>query len=103
MSESKECKVTLCEGGIWECQRHELQQELDAVRSDRSLLDDCNINLNYKVIELEKQLADAKAQIKDYGAALEAITKRHDWHPDLGQCICEEHKKAKETLKKWKG
>lgn len=30
--------------------------------------------------------------------ALVAITKRHDWMPEMGQCICKEHKGAYEAI-----
>lgn len=32
--------------------------------------------------------------------ALEKLAKRHDWMPDMGQCICKEHLNAYEALAK---
>lgn len=38
--------------------------ELDSVRADRDLLDDANIDLNYKVIAMTKQLGVAEEALK---------------------------------------
>jgi len=35
--------------------------------------------------------------------ALVAITKRHDWMPEMGQCICKEHKGAYEAIAQIEG
>lgn len=34
--------------------------------------------------------------------ALEALAKRHDWTPGMGQCICQQHADAEAVLEQFK-
>lgn len=36
--------------------------------------------------------------LKDIILAARALAERHKWHPDLGECICTEHRTIKTTL-----
>lgn len=38
---------------------------------------------------------------EEYRAALSALSRRHDWIPAMGQCICLEHQVAREVLAKY--
>lgn len=50
----------LAEVAELQVQVRELKEKLEGVESDRSLLDDANIELNHRVIELEKELENVK-------------------------------------------
>lgn len=39
------------------------------------------------------------ARIENLEAALKALSDRHDWQPGMGQCVCSQHKEAREALK----
>lgn len=77
-------------------ERDKLQRELDEAKQQLAEATQREINLRSDWIE-------ARAEIKDYEIALVNLMHRHDWHPELGQCVCFEHKQARETLNKWSG
>lgn len=43
-----------------------------------------------------------QASRKELVKALKDLSDRHEWHPDVGSCICEPHKRAQAILKKEK-
>lgn len=51
-----------------------------------------------KMNEYEKELTALRAVAEE----AEALSKRHDWHPELGKCICKQHVKFEDALKSWK-
>lgn len=58
-----------------------------------------------RMIEHSAYLA-LEAEALKLEAALEALAKRHDWTPGMGQCICQQHADAEAALaqfKKWRG
>lgn len=48
------------------------------------------------------RLAPLLSLMPDIVEALENLRKRHNWHPDLGECVCKEHIEAQQTLAKIK-
>lgn len=50
------------------------------------------------IMKMDKELTALRAVAEE----AEALSKRHDWHPELGKCICKQHVKFEDALKSWK-
>lgn len=74
-----------------------LEEKLIAVAKDRDQLraevERLHAAWGKPNVELFDQLAEAKM-------VLEALYKRHLWHPDMGECICDAHADAAALLAK---
>lgn len=39
-----------------------------------------------------------RERVKELEAALKALAHRHGWEPELGPCVCDEHRRAADIL-----
>lgn len=71
-----------------------MRQEIDGGELEKRLS---------QIRDSEHSVKELEAKLKIAVTALDALAKRHDWHPELGKCICAEHKDAKAALEKIRG
>ena len=52
---------------------------------------------NAHIKTLERHLEDADKKIEELTKLLNGLAQRHDWSPDLGQCVCRYHVEWRES------
>lgn len=50
------------------------------------------------VLRMTARIEELSARCAKLEAALKALSDRHDWQPGMGQCVCQQHKQAREAL-----
>jgi hypothetical protein len=53
--------------------------------------------------ELEAENKELQARLDEAVGILSDLSKRHDWQPGMGECICPFHRQARQFLKELKG
>ena len=54
-----------------------------------------------ELIDLREAYEDLKQQALKMREALAELSKRHEWQPEMGQCICEQHRSARQALEQF--
>jgi hypothetical protein len=66
-----------------------LKQELETARREFKIMKDAPETL--------------QAKLDEAASILSGLSKRHEWQPGFGECICPFHKQARQFLKQTKG
>jgi len=78
--------------------RYNLDAEEDAFGWHARAEEDAN-GIWVEAEDHDRVVAERQKRIEKLEAALKNLSERHNWQPDMGECICAEHKAAREALK----